>query len=77
MQKMKVFFINVNMKNEKKRYFLQIKRAHVKAKIRESVLPHFFKPYLIIMHHPIQYRNSLGRYLEIINMLLQRFAVFS
>ena len=34
------------------------------SEIRESVLPHFFKPCLIIMHHSIQYHLSLGRYFE-------------
>ena len=59
MQKMKVFFIKVETRNEKK-CFLKIKRAQLKAEITESVLTHFFKPRLIIMHHPIQYGLSLG-----------------
>ena len=61
MQKMKVFFIKVKPKNEKKKQLLKIKRAHLKAEIKESALPHFFKPCLIIMHHPVQYHLSLRR----------------
>ena len=48
---MKVFFIKMKTRNEKKKYFLKIRRARLKVEIRESVQPHFFKPCLVIMHH--------------------------
>ena len=43
---------------------MQKRKAHMISEIRESVLPHFFKPCLIIMHHSIQYHLSLGRYFK-------------
>lgn len=69
MRKMKVFFFKVKMRNEKKKYFSKIKRAHLKVELKESDLPHVLKPCLIIMHHLIQYRLSLGRYSPMPNFM--------
>ena len=52
MQKMKVFFIKMKMRNEMKKYFLKMTRAYLKVEIRESALTHFFKSCLITMHNP-------------------------
>ena len=57
---MKVFFIKMKKKNEKKKYFLKDKESTIESRNNEeSVLPRFLKPCLIILHHPVQYGFSL------------------
>ena len=57
---MKVFFIKMKKKNEKEKYFLKDKESTIESRNNEeSVLPRFFKPCLIILHHPVQYGFSL------------------
>ena len=57
---MKVFFIKMEKKNEKKKYFLKDKESTIESRNNEeSVLPRFFKPCLIILYHPVQYGFSL------------------
>lgn len=62
-------FLKVKMRNEKKKCFSKIKRAHLKVELKEFDLPHFLKPCLIIMHHLIQYRLSLGRHSPMPNFI--------
>ena len=57
---MKVFFIKTKKKNEKKKCFLKDKESTIESRNNEeSVLPRFFRPCLIILHHPVQYGFSL------------------
>ena len=57
---MKVFFIKMKKKNEKKKYFLKDKESTIESRNNEeSVLPRFFKQCLIILYHPVQYGFSL------------------
>ena len=59
----------MKMRNEKINIFLKKKQNTLKSRKRKSVLPHFFKPWLIIQYSiAFIYEGNL----KIINMLLQK-----